>query len=373
MKYIVTSDIHVGHRKTPTKHIITSFVSNILTEANADADVLFINGDLFDRLLYLNTPEAQQVIHFFHHLLDYCYINDILLRVLEGTPSHDYFQSSTLFKMNEIRTNKVKLKYFRTLDIEYMEEFNKHILYIPDEWCSDQHELERQINQKLSLMNISKVDMAMLHGSFKYQTKGMVTHAFSFDEEYFLNLVTGFIHIGHHHNYTNFDRIVANGSLERLAHGEEEDKGYVIVNDSTYVFMANPLSYIYKTIQVTAKTTLASLDKQIYKYPKESHIRLQMKNDHEYNSIFTDIKARYPDYYIKKLVKDASSDANSVTYILSEDVLELSENLFLDTNIKEALQTLILTKHSLTASEEVKMKDYLQVFDSVRSEETLLT
>ena len=151
MKYLVTSDVHLGHKKTPTRHIIASFSDTILTEANKDIDVLFINGDLFDRLLYLNTPEAQMVIHFFHHLLDYCYVNDILLRVLEGTPSHDYFQSSILFKMNEIRTHKVKMKYFRTLDIEYMEEFNKHILYIPDEWCSDQLELERQI---LSLIHI---------------------------------------------------------------------------------------------------------------------------------------------------------------------------------------------------------------------------
>lgn len=373
MKYIVTSDIHLGHRKTPTKHIIASFVSNILTDANKDADVLFINGDLFDRLLYLNTQEAQQVIYFFHQLLNYCFENDIMLRVLEGTPSHDYFQSSVLFKMNEIRLQKVKMKYFRTLDIEYMEEFNKHILYIPDEWCNDQQELERQINQKLTLMNIFKVDMAMLHGSFKYQTKGMVTNAFSFDEEYFLNLVTEFIHIGHHHNYTDFDRIIANGSLERLAHGEEEDKGYVVVNDNQYVFMVNANSYIYKTIPITAKTTLSSLDKQIHKYPKESYIRLQMKADHEFNSVFPTIQARYLDYFVKKQIKDSSSDTKSVTYILSEDTLELSENVFLDTNIKEALQTLIFAKHSLTTSEEVKMREYLQVFDTAKSEETLLT
>lgn len=373
MKYIVTSDIHVGHRKTPTKHIIASFTDTILTEGNKDADVLFINGDLFDRLLYLNTPEAQLVIHFFHHLLGYCYDNQIILRVLEGTPSHDYFQSSILFKMNEIRKNKVNMKYFRTLDIEYMEEHNKHILYIPDEWCHDQTSLEKQINEKLSLLNITKVDMCMLHGAFKYQTKGMVTSAFSYDENYFLNLCKGFIHIGHHHTYNPMDRILPNGSLERLAHGEEEDKGYVIVQDDTYLFVKNPFSYIYKTILVTQKTTLASLDKQIFKYPKESYIRLQMKKDNEFNAIFQDLKVRYKDYFVKKLIKDDSSETNSVTYILSEDTLELSDNLTLDTNIKEALETIIMAKHVLTPSEQLKMNDYLQVFENSQSEETLLT
>ena len=213
----------------------------------------------------------------------------------------------------------------------------------------------------------------MLHGSFKYQTKGMQTEAFSFDEEYFFNLTTGFIHIGHFHTYTYLDRIIANGSLERLAHGEEEDKGYVIVNGNTYQFVVNPFSYTYKTIPITAKTTLASLDKQIFKYPKESFIRLQMKPDHEFNTIFQDLKVRYKDYFVKKLIKDTSSDSNSVTYILSEDTLELSENLFLDTNIKEALQSLIMAKHPLTPSEQTKMMDYLQVFDTARSEETLLS
>ena len=70
MKYIVTSDIHLGHKNTPTEHIIRSFKTHILNDKNKDIDVLFIAGDLFDHLLYLNTKEAQQSIAFIHHLLD---------------------------------------------------------------------------------------------------------------------------------------------------------------------------------------------------------------------------------------------------------------------------------------------------------------
>jgi hypothetical protein len=306
-------------------------------------------------------------------LLNYCFKHNIQLRVLEGTPSHDYLQSQRLVDMNDIRDNKVDLKYVRTLDIEYFPEYNKHVLYIPDEWVNNQTDLEIQINEKLAFYNIKQVDISMLHGSFKYQTKGMNTKSFSYDEDYFLNLTKELIHIGHHHNYTTYDRIIANGSLERLAHNEEEDKGYIVVQDGTPVFIVNPNSYIYKTIHLTAKTTLASLDKQIFKYHQNAHIRLRMSRDHPFGAIWHDLRIRYADYQLKKQIKELSSEVNSATYILSDDEIELSENLILDTNIKETLQTQILSKHTFTQTEHIKLNEYLSLFDMVQSDETLLS
>lgn len=373
MRYLVTSDIHLGHRKTPTKHIIASFVDTILTEANKDIQVLFIAGDLFDHLLYLNTPEAQQIVQFFHKLLDYCHQHQIALRVLEGTPLHDQFQSQILTKINDIRDRKVDLKYHKVLEIDYIPSIQKHVLYIPDQWVNSQEDLERQVNQQLAARNLTQVDIAILHGAFKYQTKGIPTSEFTYDESYFHHLVKGYIHIGHYHVHNPLDRIIPNGSLERLAHGEEEDKGYVTVTDDTWQFHINPFSFIYKTIQITAKTTLESLDKQISKYPAESQIRLQMKKDHPFNTIFQELRARYPNHHIKRLVKDSSSDTSSVAYILTDDTpLQLSENLILDTNVKAALETVIMNKHSFTPSEQVKLEQYLQIFESSKSTETLL-
>ena len=205
MRYLVTSDIHLGHRKTPTKHIIASFVDTILTEANKDIQVLFIAGDLFDHLLYLNTPEAQQIVQFFHKLLDYCHLHQIALRVLEGTPLHDQFQSQILTKINDIRDRKVDLKYHKALEIDYIPCIQKHVLYIPDQWVNSQEELERQVNQQLALRNLTQVDIAILHGAFKYQTKGIVTSEFTYDESYFHHLVKGYVHIGHYHVHNPLD------------------------------------------------------------------------------------------------------------------------------------------------------------------------
>lgn len=363
MRYIVTSDIHLGHKNTPTKHIIESFKKTILTKANTCIDAIFIAGDFFDHLLYLNTQEAQQVVQFFHYLLSYCHDNNISLKVLEGTPCHDWYQSSMLVKINDVRTNKADLTYVKTLDIIHCPKLNKHILYIPDEWCSSQEELELQIKTRLSELGLSKVDITILHGAFKYQAKGIPTSAFFYDEDYFLQLTRGFIHIGHYHTHSALDRIIAQGSLERLAHGEEEAKGYVLVQDQAYSFVENTHTYTYKTIQVTNSTDLTRLDKLIHRYPHGSHIRLQIKPDHPFNAIFKELTVRYADYRLKRLVKDPTSANSSVTYIVSEQDLSQPEHLVLETNAHEAVLRGIEAKHQLTPTELVKLHHYAKILE----------
>lgn len=363
MRYIVTSDIHLGHKNTPTKHIIDSFTSSILTPANSNIDALFIAGDLFDHLLYLNTKEAQQIVQFFHHLLTYCYDNHISLKVLEGTPCHDWYQSSMLAKINEVRTHKVDLTYVKTLDIIHCPKLNKHILYIPDEWCNDQQELDQQIRTRMSQLGITKVDISVLHGAFHYQAKGTPTSSFLYDEEYFLNLTRGFIHIGHYHQHTYLDRIIAQGSLERLAHGEENPKGYVLVQDDTFTFVENTNAYIYKTIQVNLSTDVIKLDKVINKYPHGSHIRLQMKPEHPFNTIFKELTVRYADYHLKKLVKDLATANSSVTYIISEDSLEVGDHFILETNAYDTVLKTIETKYQLSPSELLKLHHYAKILE----------
>lgn len=359
MRYIVTSDIHLGHKNTPTKHIIESFKRVILTQANTCIDALFIAGDFFDHLLYLNTQEAQQIVQFFHYLLSYCHDNNISLKVLEGTPCHDWYQSSMLVKINDVRTKKADLTYVKTLDIIHCTKLNKHILYIPDEWCNSQEQLDLQIKTRLSELGLSKVDITILHGAFKYQAKGIPTSAFLYDEDYFLQLTRGFIHIGHYHVHTSLDRIIAQGSLERLAHGEEDPKGCILVNNQTYSFIENTHSYTYKTIQVNNSTDLTKLDKVIHKYPHGSHIRLQLKPEHPFNTIFKELTVRYADYKLKKLIKDPASANSSVTYIVSEQSISEPEHLVLETNAHEAVLRGIEAKHQLSPAELLKLHHYL--------------
>ncbi len=371
MKYANTSDNHLGHLKTPTAHIIQSFKSSILTESNKDLDILFIAGDLFDRLLDLNSKEVQLIIEFFNYLLSYCYSNNILIRVLEGTPSHDWQQSSTLVKLNDIRTHKCDLKYHKFLDIEYIERIGKYVLYIPDEWTNSHDELELQIQEKLNQHSITKVDIAIMHGQFKYQLAGKKYNGFYFKEEYFLNLVRGYIHVGHYHMFSKFDRILANGSLERLAHGEEAPKGYVIVEDDKYTFVENTNAYTYVTLNITNATTLERLDKLIAKYPVNSYIRLLLSKEHEFNINFNELKLRYLDYHMKKIVKENLSDiSGSISYVLNEDELEISNTFTIDNDIYTLLQNNIKVKYELTDIENKKLLGYIDIFKDLNKQES---
>lgn len=370
MRYINCSDIHLGHLKTPTQHIINSFKTSILNDRNKDINILFISGDLFDRLLDLNSKEVHYIIEFFNYLLSYCYANNILLRVLEGTPSHDWQQSSILVKLNEIRTYKCDLKYYKVLDIEYIEQYNKYVLYIPDEWTNSHNELEKQIQEKLNKLSITKVDIAILHGQFKYQLAGKKYTGFHYEEEYFLKLVTGYLHVGHYHVFSKFDRILANGSLERLAHGEEQPKGYVLVEDNHYSFIENINSYTYTTLNITNTITLDKLDKLIAKYPLNSHIRLLLNKEHEFNINFNGIKLRYLDYNLKKLIKESASEAGSITYIIDDsDDIEVSEVFILDADIYQLLLNSITAKHTLTEVENTKLLGYVEIFKNIEQVE----
>lgn len=370
MKYLVCSDIHLGHKRTPTSHIINSFKNSILTTKNSDIKVLFIAGDLFDRLLDLNSKEVREIIGFIHYLLDYCHANQIKLRVLEGTPSHDFQQSELLVKLNDIRDNKVDLRYFKTLDIEYLAEYNKYVLYLPDEWTNTQQDLENQITEKLNNLGITQVDIGILHGQFTYQVKGNFPGLF-FSETYFLNLVKGFIHVGHYHTYSYFDRIIANGSLERLAHNEEEPKGYVVIDGKAYSFIHNNDAYIYKTIKVTAATTVDKLDKQIRKYPPNSFIQLQLPEDHPFNITFQELRVRYMDYNLKRKRKSSTEETATVAYILTDDQLDTSNKFIIDTDVAKAVISNIDAKHDLSLRELSKLTKYLEVFSDLEAPSTI--
>lgn len=365
MKYIVVSDIHLGHIRTPTSHIVTSFNKTVFTEKNKDLDVFFIAGDLFDRLLDFNSLDVREILKFLDTLLSYCTDNNIKLRVLEGTPSHDWQQPEVILKLNEMRKDKCDLKYHKVLDIEYIAEFNKHILYIPDEWSNCHTDIETQIKEKLQEHSISKVDIAILHGAFTYQAPIAKYAGFLYQEDYFLNLVRGYIHIGHYHTHTFFDRIIAQGSLDRLAHGEEESKGYVKVEGPNWTFIENPYAHVYRTINVVATTTINTLDKHINQLPKGSHVRLVLSKDHPINIAFQDVKLRYLDYHVRKLNKETLSESNEITYIALSEDLEMSDNYVLDKNIHNTLKNLVLSKYSLNQTEQNKFLGYISILENI--------
>ena len=57
---------------------------------------------------------------------------NIILRILEGTPSHDWKQSKLFIHLNDLTKAGTDVKYIDSLSIEYIDKFGINVLY-PDE------------------------------------------------------------------------------------------------------------------------------------------------------------------------------------------------------------------------------------------------
>lgn len=215
VKYLVASDLHYL-KKGRTKKLIENF--NLVFDNYSDRsemidlDIIFLAGDVFDHITDITSGELDYITIWFRLLLSFCERHDIILRILEGTPSHDWKQSSYLSTLHSVYNTKVDFKYIDSVHIERIDKFQLDVLYVPDEWSSSADQTFNDVKNELKNNNIDMVDIAIMHGMFTYQLKGVGKEKIKHSEQSYLNIVRYYINIGHIHNYSFFDRIIAQGS-----------------------------------------------------------------------------------------------------------------------------------------------------------------
>lgn len=250
------SDIHLGHPRTPTK-LITSNL-DIAFPDNAETaklDVIFLAGDVFDRMLQVPEAEAYIARAWVYRFLCICAKHGIVVRVLEGTPRHDRRQSKMFEEVIELTGLKIDFKYIDTLQIEHIESLDINVLFIPDEWRHDPAETFEEVKAAMSAKALDKVDFAVMHGCFEFQLPDVESvRRSAHRSENYLPIVRYQIFIGHHHAFSQFEHIVAHGSFDRLIHGEEAPKGHIRFSirngHKTITFVENKLAMDYRTVKV---------------------------------------------------------------------------------------------------------------------------
>lgn len=300
------SDIHLGHRSTPTAHIIENLMRLLPDdEQMSHVDILILAGDIFDRMLYLSNTDIPLIYRWMYYLLQLCQKHDVCLRILEGTPSHDNKQSRLIIDMNEESKIGCDLQYFDDLTIEYMDKFGIHVLYIPDEYRPTPEQILTEVKRKLQEHNLTQVDFAVMHGQFEYQVpKNLRQTIPSHDSKTYLDMVKYLIYIGHVHQHSSYKRIIAAGSTDRLKHGEEEDKGMIkstIYKNGkfSFNFIVNDGAMVYKTIDIRDKTVDEGWEiiKQVISTVKPgSYLRLHVNDDNEITHHIKHMKEKYFDY-----------------------------------------------------------------------------
>ena len=244
--YVVISDIHLFNRRTPTLHIIDAFWQWWAehTEMLKQCKYFIIAGDITDRSISSHYPDITLVNKFFITLGTRLRDNNITLIVLEGTAVHDRKQFSSLLPL--LTALNVNVHYYTTVCVEVFEDIS--MLFIPDNWSTDPAVTLQDAENAVKAAGLSQVDIGVVHGHVEYQLPMMKQSALS--QKGLEALVKHRIHIGHVHIPSHKGKVDAQGSFDRISHGEEHDKGGNLFINNKRIRLVNRRAYPYVTLPI---------------------------------------------------------------------------------------------------------------------------
>ena len=332
IKYLVLSDIHLGHPKNHTENIINNlndFFIKYAKELN-DLDILFIAGDVFDRLLSSRSMEYRLIMAWLSNILLWCRDNNIMFRILYGTPSHDNDQIASFTEVAKKLAPDADYKYINTLSIEKIEKLGISVLYVPDEWRHEASDTYQEVLNLLKENQLAEVDIAIMHGCFRFQMPILDGMKFVHKESDYLDIVKYYITIGHIHTPNAYERILAPGSFK---------------------FLENTKALIFKTLtylEDTESDIVNNLKKELKKLPKGSYIRIEIKNDNTLLKNLKEFITAYPDYHIKFKTENEVIKKIDILETVESKAFEININ-----NIKELMmKELLLNPHELVIFNE---------------------
>ena len=306
------SDIHLGHRKTPTLHITTNLGREFPdTETTQKLDIIFFGGDLFDQLLTLNQIDVPQILEWSAHFITMCARNKTHVVYMEGTPGHDWGQTRLLETLQKLGMGGPYFHYITELSIVHFDDLDIDVLFVPDEWRPEPDDTWMEVRELLRNKNLEQVDFTILHGTFEFQLPEHVKVARHSSERY-QQITRHRVYGAHIHQASSRGNIRVNGSFDRLAHNEEEPKGHwrthfkngVVVRENFHI---NENAKIYQTVDCTGQPVeqaLETLTKVVAQVPDDSHIRVKASVADPILANFDVLKKRYPTIHWSSKVSD---------------------------------------------------------------------
>lgn len=260
MKYrgYIISDIHVGAMDLETLYneYTELFINRI--KKDTKLDFVIVCGDFFDHKFYLNDNAAKMSYKMLKDLIEVCKDKDIPLRFVYGTESHECNQYDIMNVMKLYDNVKV-IKFVS--EEELLPDLN--ILYLPEEHVNDMDEYYSKY-----LSNYDKYDYVFGHGVIREVMTDLSVHIDNksddkrkktkvFTTKELDNVCKGEVYFGHYHiNIETDDKFFSIGSFSRWRYGEEERKGFYIVECNTdkekysHEYIENTLAKDYKTIRI---------------------------------------------------------------------------------------------------------------------------
>lgn len=324
------SDQHNLHSKTPTSHILYNSTQFLTRSHNLEeVDIVVFGGDFYERLVDASHPDMRLTQHWIRKFLLECLEHNVIVRVLEGTSSHDREQPENFVVQCP---DGLDLKWVKELSYEYIEALGIDVFYVPDNMGSLSPDvIWDKTLEILSANGKKEVDYVFFHGAFEYQIP-LKFSKHSHSETRWQSIVKRHLFAGHVHKPSEYGKIRVSGSFDRLNHGEEHAKGgYEFWWDpesdwceTKFWENKNALPY-YRVLQHPDDTNEDLLDKvnRLIKLKNpipKSRIQIRGKNGALIKGVAEYLKATYVDYFFdidtsSQMEKMISPDTvNDLTY-----------------------------------------------------------
>lgn len=297
------SDLHLGHRRNDTAVMIKALDESIFANGLLKRiKLLLFAGDVFDGLLDLNHPNLPDIDHWINRVFRGCVEHGVVFRVLEGTPSHDRRQSERFQTVFKLTNSTCDFRYVTKIEIERIERLGVDVLFVPDEASPTTQDTQEVVKALMQSRGLKQVDISCMHGFFKYQLPYQIKESHYHDEDFYYEITKYWILIGHVHKHSRSGKIIAQGSHDRLSHGEEEPKGFIEATvgepkrDSIW-FIENTLAHTYKTIVVYGLEVGVSFEKieeALTKVGDFARIRIEAEPEHPIFEHMVELQKKYP-------------------------------------------------------------------------------
>lgn len=299
---IVLSDFHLAASKLEPKHQYDTLKEFFYPHLR-DKDVCIISGDFFDTSLLFDHEASIIATTIMTDISILCKNNNIPLRILRGTFSHDRDQ---LKQFATIASHySVDYKYFDVISVDKIKD--KTFIYFPD--TLPYKSISDAVNNGYQLLketyNAEVPNIVIGHGYFKHRIPNeklldVIPH-YSIDMFRDCELVL----FGHEHIHWNKNNVYSVGSFDRLNHGEEAPKGFMtfsIDRSTDTTFIENKLAIKHITIEAKGESVdekISNLCKEIENkfLNKVGYLRIRDNTDDRLTLVSL-LKDKYPELNI---------------------------------------------------------------------------
>lgn len=333
IRILFASDLHFGVQNIPQGEMALAFYETVKPVLE-ETDIFFINGDFFDTLVLFDSHGFNPIYDVMLFILRMCEDHRIILRVLQGTWSHDRNQCEKFETFYRNGNFTFDYKFFNGIDLEEIsiKERSLKVFYIPDDLpFKNSDDVVSIIKEKMFERGWDKVDYGCIHGFFDFTYPKMLSHEgkviFKKTQFPFVNKM---IDVGHVHQYRQDDNVFSNGSFDRICHGDEDPKGCIRILDYpthyTAHFVKNKDAALFNTLFFSKEDTTESIRGKIKTHldslitNRTINLRCIIESSEFRDAIKTWMKENYPQ--VKCSIKKVEQCEDKPLMITSSVILD---------------------------------------------------